>query len=143
MGLFRSSEDKAKEMAEIIERVENSECAAVFSRAICATFSEGGEYYQWLLANSKERHIKMDVYKDGVGFELIEVNHRRYKETGTYTVNTEGIGFGPSGYADLPNSKYKDVFERFLRDAIKENCPNVEFIDYCRIKLKECAKKGW
>lgn len=141
MGLFGFG--GTKESAEEIDaRIRNSEAAHTFAMGFSKMLNEGDEHYQWLLANSKERMLKMEVFKNGIGITYVEVNRIRLKETGTYDVDKEAYTFGAAGYQDLPNSKYVYAFRRFLIDEITKNCPNVTFSDDY-IKLKETAKKGW
>lgn len=125
------------------ELVANSEVAALFAENICAMFNPGGEEYQWLMANSKERMVQLDFTKMGVLFTKIEVNQRRLKETNTYDVEKSGLGFGASGYQDLPNGKYVSAFRSFILNQIRTNCPNVTVDTQNYVKLKETAKKGW
>ena len=139
-GLFGGSRESRE---EIEQRVQNSECGQLFAKYFCAFFNPGGEQLQWLMANSKERMYEIEVSKKGVSLKQIEVNRRRLKSTGTYDVDTEGWGFGASGYADLPNSRYVSAFRDFLFSTIKENCPAVKFIDNECIMLNETVKKGW
>lgn len=139
-NLFGGSSESREEVAQ---RIRNSECGQLFAEHFCAFFSPGGEQLQWLMANSKERMYKIDVFKNGVSLTQIEVNQRRLKATGTYDVDSEGWSFGASGYADLPNSQYVSEFRSFLLSAIKENCPAITFTDSNYIKLNEAIKKGW
>lgn len=141
-NLFGGSSESREEIAQ---RIQNSECGQLFASHLCAMFNPGSSQLQWLMANSKERMYKLDVFKNGVSLTQIEVNQRRLKETGTYDVDSEGWGFGASGYEDLPNSQYVSEFRSFLLSAMRENCPSITIIfnggDY--IKLNEAAKKGW
>lgn len=143
MGFFKSREEKNREEMEIKERIQNSECTRIFVNAFCTFFNEGDEHYQWLLANSRERMYEFDVFRDGVVLKQVEVNRGRYKQTGTYDVDSEGWGFGATGFDDLPNSKYVWEFKSVLLNAIKENCPNVVITDRKYIMLGDNAKKGW
>ena len=142
MRFFKSKEEKAREAAEIAERVRNSECTRMYINALCTFFNEGDEHYQWLLSNSKEHAYKLIVSKDGVLLQQMDFNHRRYKETGTYTVSNERYGFGASGFEDLPNSNYVYEFRKCLFEAITNKCHNVKFAEDL-ILLSENAKKGW
>lgn len=142
MGLFDSLFGSGESREDIEKKIYNSEASAVFSQYFCAEFNPGGDYYQWLIANSKERMYKIQFLKEGVHLTLIEVNRLRLKQTGTYDVDTTGIGFGASGYADLPNGQYVSAFRSFLISEIENNCP-VTFVDGQYIKLNESAKKGW
>ncbi len=137
-GLFGSGESRE----DIEQKIYSSEAGAVFSQYFCDAFNPGGDYYQWLIANSKERMYKIEFFKEGVQLTLVEVNRHRLKETGTYNVDTTGVGFGASGYADLPNGQYVNVFRSFLISEIENNCP-VTFVDGQYIKLNENVKKGW
>lgn len=139
MGLFGQKED----YSEVCNRVRNSECGRLFSQMICFFLSEGDDHYQWLMANSGERMFKIEVAKQGVLMKWIEVSRRRLKETGTYDVNTEGWGFGASGYQDLPSSSYVSAFRSYLFESIENECPNIEIVDGDYIKLKSSAKKAW
>lgn len=143
MGLFKSKEERAQEAAEIEARIRNSDCAQLYARVICSFLNEGDEHYQWLMANSKERMYQIDIFKNGVALKKIEVNQRRYRETGTYDVDSEGWGFGASGFEDLPNNSYLDAFKRYLLNEIKVNCPNIRFVEYNKIMLAENVKRGW
>ncbi|MBQ6543763.1 MAG: hypothetical protein IJL77_05180 [Clostridia bacterium] len=143
MGLFKSKEEKAEEARQIKETIRNSECAHLFADALCGMFSEGGDQYKWLIANSKERMCQLFFSKEGVSIKRIEVNRIRLKETGTYDVDSQGWGFGASGFQDLPNSKYVWEFEWFVKEKIKECCPNIELREGNYVALKESAKKGW
>lgn len=138
MGLFGNKES----YAEIESRIRNSEAAHLFANAFCNMLSQGDEHYGWLMANSKERMYKLEVFKNGVQLTSVEVNRNRLKATGTYDVDCEGWGFGASGYEDLPNSNYVYAFRSYLIEQIKANCPNITFTDDY-IKLAETAKKGW
>ena len=142
MGLFDSLFGSGESREDIEKKIYNCEASAVFSLYFCAEFNPGGDYYQWLIANSKERMYKIQFLKEGVHLTLIEVNRLRLKQTGTYDVDTTGIGFGASGYADLPNGQYVSAFRSFLISEIENNCP-VTFVDGQYIKLNESAKKGW
>ena len=143
MGLFRSREEREREAAEITERIRNSDCALLFARVICSFLNEGDEHYQWLMSNSKERMYQIDIFKDGVRLKRIEVNQRRLRETGTYDVDTEGWGFGASGYEDLPNERYLAAFREYLLNEIKTKCPNIRFVEYNKIMLANNVKHGW
>ncbi len=125
------------------ELMANSEVAALFAKDICAKFNPGGEEYQWLMTNSKERMVELDFAKEGVLFKKIEVNQRRLKETGTYEVEKLILGFGVSGYQDLPNGKYVSSFRSYILNRIRTDCPNVTVDTQNYVKLKETAKKGW
>lgn len=128
---------------EIAQKIQNSECGQLFAECFCSFFNPGGAQLQWLMANSKERMYKIDIFKNGVSLTQIEVNQRRYKATGTYDVDSEGWSFGASGYADLPNSHYVSAFREFLLSEIKANCPAIKFTDNNYIMLNESIKKGW
>ncbi len=130
------------EESAITQKIQESECSKLFVSHYVTAFNPGGEPYQWLLTNSKERHYQFQVNKIGVFLTQIEVN-RSNKENG-YKVDSEGIGFGASGYADLPDSYHVQVFKAHLIDRMKALCPNIEFFDNdTRIRLKESAKKAW
>ncbi len=139
-SLFGGSSESREEIAR---RIQNSECGQLFATYFCACFNPGGNQLQWLMANSKERMYKIDVFKNGVSLTQIEVNQRRLKATGTYEVDSEGWGFGTAGYEDLPNSQYVSAFRSFLLSAMQENCPAITFADNDYIKLNEAVKKGW
>lgn len=143
MGLFKSREEREQEAAEIEARIQNSECSQLFASAFCNFLNEGDEHFQWLMANSKERMYEIAVFKDGVQLKRIEVNQRRLKETGSYDVDSEGWGFGASGFEDLPNGKFVSAFQSYLFNAIKRNCPHIKFVEYNKIMLADNVKKGW
>lgn len=142
MGLLDSLFGGGESGEEVEKKIYNSEASAFFSQYFCAAFNSGGAYFQWLIANSKERMIKIQFFKEGVHLTLLEVNILRKKQTGTYDVDTAGVVFGESGYADLPNGQYVSAFRSFLISEIENNCP-VTFVDGQYIKLNESAKKGW
>lgn len=141
MGFFGSGESAD----QIKEKIRNSEAGMVFANALCNMFSPGGNGYQWLMQNSKERFVRFDASKSGVTLVYVEVNRQRLKQTGTYDVDKEGFGFGASGYQDLPNSKYVSVFKDFIVEQIKARCTDINcfYSDGVVIKLEESAKKGW
>lgn len=139
-SLFGGSSESREEIAQ---RIQNSECGRLFAAHFCACFNPGGEQLQWLMANSKERMYKIDVFKNGVSLTQIEVNQRRLKATGSYEVDSEGWSFGASGYEDLPNSQYVSAFRSFLLSTMQENCSAITFTDNDYIKLNEAVKKGW
>ena len=139
MGLFGNKEP----FGEVVARVENSDCAKLFSNVFCSFFNEGGDFLDWMMAKSKERMCKLVISKSGVLIKRTEVSRIRYKQTGTYDVDTNGWGFGPSGYQDLPNSDYVTAFKEFLTREIKENCPYIKFVDYETIMIADNAKKSW
>lgn len=120
-----------------------SEFAAKFAEYVCEMFNAGGEHFQWMMANSKERMFKLEFTKQGVLFKKIEVSRSRLKETGTYDVASSGIGFGATGYQDLPNGKYVSAFRRYILEEVKKNCPYVTVDTNDYVKLSEDAKKSW
>jgi len=125
------------------EVMANSEFAALFAQNICAMFSEGGDHFKWMIANSQERMVKLEFTAKGVLFRRIEVNRHRLKETGTYDVDTSGLGFGASGYQDLPNGSYVASFRRYVLEEMKKNCPHVTVDADNYVKLAATAKKSW
>lgn len=127
------------------EKIAQSEVSKMFAEHLCSLFREGGDYYQWLMVNSKERHIRVDFTKQGVICQKIEVNRYRYQETGTYVVDENGFGFGASGYQDLPNGKMVAAFRRYILKSITSACPYVTInnADCDCIKIAESAKKSW
>lgn len=116
-----------------------------FAETFCKFFSGRNEHLLWLMTNSKERMFKIEVFKDGILLKQIEVSRARLKQTGTYDVDSEGWGFGASGYEDLPNSRYVSSFRQFLFGEIKDNCPAVIFTDEVNgyLKLADNVKKSW
>lgn len=138
-NLFGGSSESREEIAQ---KIQNSECGQRFAEHFCTLFSPGGEQLQWLMANSKDRMYRMEVFKNGVSLTQVEINQRRFKATGTYDVDREGWSFGASGYADLPNSQYVNAFRSFLISTMQENCPSIKFSDN-NIFLNEAIKKGW
>ena len=138
MGLFGKRESEE----EIKVKIANSEMARVFANALCSRFQPDGEEYQWLRANIKERHCELAVDKEAVGIEKVEVNQQRYKQTGTYSVDTHWWGFGASGYENLPNGRYVSALREYLIMQIQQNCPDVA-IGNNSIKLKSTVLKGW
>lgn len=141
MGFFGSGESAD----QIKEKIRNGEAGIAFANAICNMFSPGGNGYQWLMQNSKERHVQLSVSKSGVMLVFVEVNQYRYKQTGTYDVDKKGFGFGASGYQDLPNSKYVNAFTLYLVEQLRTRCSGITCNNYSGwiIKLEESAKKGW
>ena len=123
-------------------KMEESKVAVLFAEVICTKFSQGGEFFQWMIMNSKERMVKLDFSTKGVLFTKIEVNRQRVKDTGTYDVEKTGLGFGASGYQDLQSRHVYD-FQRFIISEIKEKCPNVSVDENNYVKLLEIAKKSW
>ena len=143
MGLFDSLFGGGEPQAEVEEKIKSSECGQLFANAFRQFFSPGGEQYQWLMANSKERMYRLEVFRNGVKLTQVEVNQFRYRKTGTYDVDSQAWSFGASGYADLPNGQYVNVFRSFLFQEIQANCPAIMITDNTYIKLNESAKKGW
>ncbi len=127
------------------EKIARSEVSLMFAEHICGLFSEGGDYYQWLMVNTKERHIRMDFTQRGVSCQKIEVNRHRLQETGTYVEDEEGFGFGASGYQDLPNGKYVQAFRRYILKELTTRFPYIIInnADCDCIKISESAKKSW
>lgn len=139
MGLFGS-----KESAEEVEsRIRNSEASQTYANAFCNMFSEGGELYSWLMVNPKERMVKLEVYRNGISLTQIEGNRHRLKQTGTYDVDQQAWGFGASGYADLPNSRYVTALDSYLKNQISSRCPNITISYEGNVKLSETVQKGW
>ncbi len=127
--------------AEIDSRIRSSEAGKLFAQEFIAMLNPGDDHYQWLMAGN-HRMYELKTFQNGVQLIKVEVTQERLKATGSYHVDEEGWGFGASGYQDLPNRKYVDVFQRFLLEQISENCPNV-IVDENYIKLRPTAKKGW
>lgn len=139
MGLFGNKESAA----EVDARIRNSEAGQLFANAFCDMFSQGGDFHSWLMGNTRERMVKLEVYRNGVSLKKVEVNQYRLRQTGSYDVDEQGWGFGASGYADLPNSSYVSAFNSYLREQITSRCPNITITSDGYIKLSEAAKKGW
>lgn len=125
------------------EVIAQSEVASLFATTICSAFNAGGEYFQWMIANSKERMVKLEFTKQGILIQRVEVNRNRLKETGTYNVDSSGIGFGASGYQDLPNGKAVSAFRNYILEEINQNCPYATASTDGYVKLDESAKKSW
>ncbi len=144
MGLLDKLFGSSEPAENVWEIIENSECGQLFASHFIEALNPGGDDYQWLMQNSKERMIKPDFFKEGVRLTYVEVNPRRNRETGTYDVDVRAIGFGASGFADLPKSSYVHTFRSFILKSIEKNCPNIELIsDGAYLKLKASALKGW
>lgn len=137
---YLSGQGEQKPVQEI--KMEESEVALLFAEDICTKFSQGGEFFQWMMINSKERMVKLDFSTKGVLFTKIEVNRQRVKDSGTYDVEKTGLGFGATGYQDL-ESRYVYAFRRFIVSEIKKNCPAVSVDENDYVKLLEIAKKSW
>ena len=138
-----SNGDTATPGVDPVAAIAQSEFAALFAQNVCQAFNPGGEHYQWMIANAKERMVKLDFTKQLVAFKKIEVNRHRLKENGTYDVETSAIGFGASGYQDLPNSGYVSAFRSYIEAAIRENCPSVTIDSDGYIKVAPNAMKSW
>lgn len=127
------------------EKIAQSEVSLMFAEHICGLFREDGDYYRWLMVNTKERHIRMDFTRQGVHCQKIEVNRYRLQEKGTYVEDEDGFGFGASGYQDLPNGKYVQAFRRYILKALTTRFPYlvINNADCDCIKISESAKKSW
>lgn len=138
MGLL-SKIIKKEASPEVAARIRNSECGQACANAFCKFFVAGDAHFQWLMADSKNRGFSIIVNKYGV--KLIWVPVPGHGE------RTEGLGFGASGYEDLPNKEYVVAFVQYLYDQITDACPGVIIKkiddDALYIKLADNVKKGW
>lgn len=131
---------------EIKSRIENAEASKVFLEHFVTRFSPDGDLYKYLIADTRDRSIFIKVVKQGVSIQYMNFSRSFYKANNTYTVDSEGIGFGASGYADLPNSSYVYEFERFLLSNLESLCPHLKISNSGSeivVHLKETAKVGW
>lgn len=130
---------KKEASPEIVARIRNSECGQACANAFCKFFVAGDTHFQWLMVDSKNRGFSIIVNKYGV--KLIWVPVPGHGE------QTEGLGFGASGYEDLPNKEYVAAFVQYLYDRITNACPDVIVKkiddDALYIKLADNVKKGW
>lgn len=126
-----------------VEVMKKSEVAALFAANMRVMFNAGGEEFQWLMENANERMVKLEFTKQGILLRKVEVNRHRLKETGTYDVETTGLGFGASGYQDLPNGSFVSAFRSYIFDDMKINCPYITVDADGYVKLADNAKKKW
>lgn len=141
MGLFSKKPKETPE--EIRSKIENSETSKVFLSLLTEMLSPGKEWYQYLISDTRNNRISLKFYKKGINIEFLNMSRSYFKNNETYTVDKTGIGFGSSGYADLPNSSYVYPFEKFIIDGLKNNCPFLEINSGNFISMKETEKKGW
>ncbi|MBQ8764116.1 MAG: hypothetical protein IJZ07_08430 [Clostridia bacterium] len=141
--LFGIDNTPKESSEEIKNRIENAEASKVFLSYLVEHFSQGNEYYQYLISNTRDRCIFLKFYKDGMVIEFKNMSYSYHKNNGTYDVDATGLIFGSAGYADLPNSSYVTAFENFIVNGLKETCPHLEINSSNVVRIKESTKIGW
>lgn len=141
MGLFRRKPKESYQ--EIYTRIKSSEAGEVFLKHFINELSPGEEWYSYLIADAAKRNVFLSFEKKGVIVEFLNFRLRG----STYTEKSSEIGFGASGYADLPNSDYVMAFYNFIKDSLALECPHLTVKSgngwQIVIGINESAKKGW
>lgn len=143
--LFVGTNTPKESLAEIQYKINTSPTSEKFRDFLLQNLSQGSEWCDYLLEDTKHHSIFIKFSKQGISVRFMNFHPRFYKANNTYTYAQKGIGFSASGFTDLPNSNYVLAFESYIVKSLQENCVhlNIRTDDSVIIEYKESAKKGW